>query len=377
MSELDSMQAIVKDEELNAEAAANELVTIEGLYFSPGSSRAVAAKLTRRGTVAVIMTLDGHVLNEHQLTQGQLSQPLAKLPYRFNFANGAGFETSQHAAVVAEFADLIPAKQSWLHGLERQWRWALLSLVLVPSLAYVFLSYALPVFAKPLAAQVPKTLLTRLDQQIIEIIDEGLLQPSQASELNDKRLAAAWAKIPDNKDFNLIQRDGGIIGANAFALPGGTIVVTDQLLEVLEHPNEITAVLLHEAAHVRSHHGMRNTIQSLGVAITIAAIVGDVSFLANSILVTAPVILQQTAYSRDFEREADQFAFQQLSKLKIPHSCLGAGLSHLLTAASSGSQNDTEQDVNAGEVSDSWLQYVSTHPAIDERIVSAGGTACE
>ncbi len=99
------------------------------------------------------------------------------------------------------------------------------------------------------------------------------------------------------------------LGPNAFALPGGTIVVTDEMLQLLAGRDDVLlGVLGHELGHVRRRHGMRLLVQAtlIGTAASIAW--GDFS----AVLAAAPALLGQSAYSRDFEREADDDAISLL-----------------------------------------------------------------
>lgn len=386
-----------------------------GKFFYAGSSTSYDALLIRCDNECIISTRCCTRLARHPIDQTEISEPIGKLPYRFSFSDGAVFETQQHHCVEQQYC-VGSQGCSWIHRLEQNWRWALLCLALIPVLAFCFLNYAVPVIAKPLAAKVPNLLKNKLDQQVLESIDGGWLGDSKANDDNNQRLKAAWAKVPNRDNYTLLQRDGKFMGANAFALPGGTIVVTDQLLETLPNINEITAVLAHEAGHVANNHGVRNIIQATGVAATLSAIIGDVSWLAESILITAPTVLQQTAYSRDLEREADLFAYQQLQAIDIEPSCLGAGLSHLVeahdqklaeemaesqaaeashdaattsssepttsTANTASNSNDIEdkrdrkQKIKDALKQQKWFDYLSTHPAIQERIEQSGGTHC-
>lgn len=364
-----------------------------GKFYYAGSSRSYEALLVRSGEECIVSTRCCTRLARHPLQDTDISEPIGHLPYRFSFSDGAVFETQQHGCVEQQYYQQQCAS-SWVHKIEQNWRWAVFALCLIPILAYAFLNYAMPVIAKPLAEKIPQVLKHRLDQQVLESIEDGWLMPSKASAEKSAKLQAAWAKIPNTESFTLLQRDGGVMGANAFALPGGTIVVTDQLLDILINENEITAVLAHEAGHVHHNHGMRNIIQALGVAATLSAIIGDVSWLAESILITAPTILQQTAYSRDLEREADSFAYQQLQDIGVQASCLGAGLSHLVAShqsrlkSSKTAQQDKTQDPATDQTASKtekiktkikeqrWFDYFSTHPATEERILQSGGTEC-
>ena len=65
---------------------------------------------------------------------------------------------------------------------------------------------------------------------------------------------------PDH-DIRIVFRKGGRLGPNAFALPGGTIIFTDEMIMLSEHDDELLAVLIHEIGHVVHRNGMRTIIQ--------------------------------------------------------------------------------------------------------------------
>ena len=341
---------------------------------------------------------NGTQLASYAFGEFGISDPLGNLPYRFDFVDGGSFTTSENHRVEQLFKRNSRQFRWLIHRLEGSWRWVTLAVILLPVLVLVFLEYGLPVIAKPIAKQIPEAVLDKLDQQVLESLDEEeWMLPSQASYTGNRVLSEAWAQLPNSAEYNLQQRDGGMFGANAFALPGGTIVVTDQLLEVLKSREQILAVLSHEAGHVELQHGVRNIIQALGIAAVFAAVIGDVSWLAESIVVTAPTLLQQMSYSRDFEREADGFAVKQLEQLGVPVSCLGASLQNIMqahgqiqTKKENHQQASHEQEQEPSPDRDtssnkkpsqnneqkSWFDYLSTHPATEERIASMGGDSC-
>ena len=108
-------------------------------------------------------------------------------------------------------------------------------------------------------------------------------------------------------------RDKGM-GPNAFALPGGTIVVTDELVELLDDNDDaVLGVMAHELGHVEHRHGMRLFVQSSLLGVLTGWVLGDFSGLMG----TAPVVLGRAAYSRDAAREADAAAVALLKASRI------------------------------------------------------------
>lgn len=105
--------------------------------------------------------------------------------------------------------------------------------------------------------------------------------------------------------LKLIFRDGGKISANALALPGGTIVVTDQLVRLAQSDDEIAGVLAHEIGHVEERHSLQQIYRALGITALLALVGGDSAQLVHDAINQAAV-LQTFAYSREFEYAADK-----------------------------------------------------------------------
>jgi len=112
-------------------------------------------------------------------------------------------------------------------------------------------------------------------------------------------------------------RGGGDIGANAFALPDGTVVFTDEIVHLAHNDDELLAVFAHEIGHVKYRHGLRATIQGSVLSFAVGMLVGDVSAAAD-MLAALPLLLTTSSYSRDFEREADANSLVFLDAHNIP-----------------------------------------------------------
>ena len=103
---------------------------------------------------------------------------------------------------------------------------------------------------------------------------------------------------------------------NAFALPGGIIVLNSGLILSAESANEVLGVLAHEISHVTQQHGIRNIISTAGTYLIIQAALGDASGIVATLASAAPLLIRQQ-YSRDFESEADFLGFELLKKANI------------------------------------------------------------
>ena len=216
------------------------------------------------------------------------------------------------------------------------------------------------------------------------VFKASALPPERQEHLRGlfSQLTAAGT-VPAKVEF----RDGNWIGANAFALPGGVVVITDQLEAVLKDDDRIVAVLAHEIGHLEHRHGARHILQDSITALFAAALLGDVSQIGG-LVATIPALVTHTANSRDFEREADGFAYALLRKTGRSPRLLGEALAalekHDHDRARSRSDScheplekqpdDTPESTDASAdrpSSAGSLRYLSTHPATEERIKAA------
>jgi Zn-dependent protease with chaperone function len=115
--------------------------------------------------------------------------------------------------------------------------------------------------------------------------------------------------------------------ANAFAYPGGTVIVTDGLLAKCSD-DEVAAILAHEIGHIVHRHGLRQSFRSSGLTLvlgTLASEMGSVSLSTSGL----PRRIADTRYSRDFEEEADAFAIELLLAHKRQPKLLGQCLQRI------------------------------------------------
>lgn len=92
---------------------------------------------------------------------------------------------------------------------------------------------------------------------------------------------------------------------NAFALPGGTIMVTTGLLHTAGSSEEIAGVLAHEVGHVIRRHSMRQQAGALGI-VSLVGLAAETDGGAPAALATGSALLMGMGHSREYEREADK-----------------------------------------------------------------------
>jgi predicted Zn-dependent protease len=100
---------------------------------------------------------------------------------------------------------------------------------------------------------------------------------------------------------------------NAFALPGGTIVLLDGLTGALTD-DQVIAVVGHELGHVVHRHTMQRLVRQMSMLALASVVLGDISGIAAA----ASAGFQDLHYTRDAEREADAFALEFLRRGQVP-----------------------------------------------------------
>lgn len=135
---------------------------------------------------------------------------------------------------------------------------------------------------------------------------------------------------------------------NAIALPGGRIYLFRALLERSESPDEIAGVLGHEIGHVVNRDSLRKLIQSGGTSYLLGLLFGDVT--GGGAIVLASQMLVETAYSREAEATADDFAARIMVALGRPAHPMALLLKRI-------DGNETRLPA-----------FLSTHPVTDQRL---------
>jgi Zn-dependent protease with chaperone function len=154
---------------------------------------------------------------------------------------------------------------------------------------------------------------------------------------------------------------------NAFAIPGGIIVVNSGLLKKADSPNELAAVLAHEVQHVEQKHALKNMINSAGIAAIVLVVLGD----ANAVVMLMAHQVSAQYFNRQIESEADLKGLQLLHKKNIDPAGMvsffkkmDAGF--ITDKAEAKAKPKAEQDADAEE--SEVASWFSSHPDTVSRI---------
>ncbi|MBP6250535.1 MAG: M48 family metallopeptidase [Leptothrix sp. (in: Bacteria)] len=239
----------------------------------------------------------------------------------------------------------------------------LVALALLAAVGWAGYRHGLPGLAGVLLQWVPPELEQRIGRATLEGMDAESLAPSNLPDARrqalEARVNAAGQRTPAPVNHRLEwrrSRDGKTPGPNAFALPGGTVVVTDELVQLLEGADDaLLGVIGHELGHVQHRHGMRLLTQTGLLALAVGTVVGDYT----SLITGAPLLLAQSDYSREFEREADDAAITLLQ---------ANGLSPLVMLTLFERLATLPEHRQAQESAKGWGIAIASHPPDEERI---------
>jgi Zn-dependent protease with chaperone function len=274
-------------------------------YFDGTSARPIPARLCRDGK-RLWLEADGRVLaiDARRVDWPERRRHGARVAH---LPDGGSLHGHDAAAWDA-FVHAAGQGESWVVRAQQNWRATLAATLLLIGLLAGSYLWGLPLASRAALAFIPERIDSAVGEAAWAGIEGRWLQPSRLPAADQQRLRDAFARAveradpADTRPAYTLRFHRSRLGPNAFALPGGTIVVTDELVELLKGRDDvILGVLAHELGHVRERHGMRMLVQVTLLGTITAAALGDFS----SVLAGAPALLGQLAYSRDAEREAD------------------------------------------------------------------------
>lgn len=329
---------------------------IAGRYFDGRTAAGVEASL-EFGADGAVRVHGAAAPISFLLAEVKISERIGNITRRIAFPDGGVFETQDNDAIDrARDALGLQRGSSLVHWLESRWHIAVASLVAVVVLSMAFVHWGVPAVANWAANVMPTEVDRAIGSGTLDILDRVAFEPSELPNERRQELRGRFINmttpLTDGHEYQLEFRHGGMIGANAFALPSGIIVMTDELVELSKNDDELVSVLAHEVGHVRGRHALRQMLQVAGVSSLAVALLGDVSSISG-VLAAAPALLH-AKYSRDFEREADSFAKIWLRENGIAESNFDAILCRI--SGSHGAEKDEDR-----------FDYFASHPSTTER----------
>ena len=236
----------------------------------------------------------------------RVDERLGRAPRRLRFKDGTFCEVRDLDALDT-LLSLTAHRDGWVDRMQRHLQWVLISIVVCVMLAVVAYKWGLPWAAAEGAYRLPPAIGKALSVQTLKILDGGILLPSKIAEERQQALSAEFhgLRLPEGgtSDSTLLFRGSPQLGANAFTLPDGTIIVLDDLITSIGDDQQTLAVLAHELGHAHGRHALQLLLQSSAVGAFWTLYIGDISQL----LAVAPAAVVQARNSQALERQADDY----------------------------------------------------------------------
>jgi Zn-dependent protease with chaperone function len=289
---------------------------IEATYFDGRSTLRQPVVLAMKKRVVGVRGADGFQRVE-RLSHMDVSEKLLHAPRILRFADGAFVEVSDSRLdrLLAENGYRDP----WVVRWQQNWPMSLFALVVLFAVLIVGYQWGLPWAADRVAQHLPASVEQKIGDQELKMLDGRMFGPTRLDPVQRERLQRMFGELQqpraEKTSYRIEFRDSRI-GPNAFALPNGVIVMTDQMVEVAGNDQALLGVLCHELGHLQRRHSLRHILQALGIGAMVNVMFGDVS----AVLTALPTFLLDKKYSRDFEREADQYAIDMMQENDLPLS---------------------------------------------------------
>jgi beta-barrel assembly-enhancing protease len=195
------------------------------------------------------------------------------------------------------------------------------------------------------------------DRIFVQFENDGTILANSAWESSVSNITTRLLPVIEKSGYEFkfhLKQDTNI---NAFAIPGGHVVILTGLLEHADSAEEVAGVLAHEIAHVTRRHSLRNIIKSAGLLVLLEALLGDASGLFGMAAETSHYLAKQK-FSRDFEREADDTGWSYLVEANIDPRGLAHFFQKLQRVAADSGMAEMETS----------LSLINTHPTSQDRI---------
>lgn len=266
---------------------------------------------------------------------------------------------NQHPEILSS---LKAAKRHHING------WLLIAAVCLLVLALpTFLLFRMDVVSHMVARQVPAEWEQSLgDSTLAQYkIGQEFMAEEKANTLLDPLTSVLVTALPSDRyeyQFHIVKNST----INAFALPGGNIVIHSELILKADNAEELLGVVAHEMMHIENQHGIRNVIGAAGIYVVIGALFGDVSGIMAVISSATPILLN-SSYSRRFESEADRDGLFLLNEAGVRPEGIVSFFT-TLQEEEAKRLDEVIEDKKTQQTMKDVMGYISSHPATEKRI---------
>lgn len=246
-----------------------------------------------------------------------------------------------------------------------QFRPRLFAFILIAIMCiYGLYKVSIPIFVDIAVYATPDQIPLALGKSTLETLNRTILSSSEILKQRQNEVSAIFTRLTQVADKNpdrfhlYFKKASEKFGSNAFALPDGSVVITDALITFARNDDAMIAgVLAHEIGHVEYKHSLRQIYYAAGISTLIMFVTGDMGEFLETILTQGSVLLS-LSYSRASEAEADRFGVILMAKTGYDPQGLIRFFEKLAK-----DYHDPEEEENEPSIFD-------THPAEKERIAA-------
>jgi len=297
---------------------------IAGIWRERGKAagRDCRLRVLSDGTASLWSALDGSKIAEAPFRSLDISDRIGSIPRRLTLPDGSVFETRDNNGIDRLRDRHLGKAGGFIHGLEAFRPRLLIFVAVTIALCVAVYRYAVPVLVEVAVYVTPPVVNDVIGKSVMTTLDQLVFEETKLSDDKRKALSTAFDRLaaftPNGKAaketggppaYTLNFRQGGEIGPNAFALPDGTVVVTDELVDLAKDDEMILGVLAHELGHVDHGHTLRQLYRAAGITALIMLIGGDIGSATEDVL-TQGAALVSLSYSRGAEAEADRYSVE-------------------------------------------------------------------
>lgn len=259
----------------------------------------------------------------------------------------------------------------WVAHWPTRLRWVMVSLASMVTLVTVMVLWGIPWLAVQSVPFIPVWVDAKVGDAALATVDAQWLKPSTLPPSRQAALRERFAQLVSSQTgqtmpaYTLYFRGKGM-GANAFALPGGNMVLTDDLVELVDGDERVlVGVLAHELGHVHYRHGMQSVVHVSALGVLAGMFLSDFSTLMAGV----PVALGRASYSRQAERQADAYSAQMLRNASISPAVMNVLFEKFeQRQITQSKQSQTNLEKGADALVKSIPIAFASHPADAERV---------
>ena len=290
-------------------------MSLPGNYLD-GRSQVGKAVMLQRNVHHLVFT-DGVHTHRYAARDVSFQPGRAGRPDRLQLPDGGVIEVAC-AYQCQQLTGRLPLAARLLDGLRRSWPQLRLGglLLIVAACGFAYRN-GLPWLGSEAVRRTPPAVEQAMASATLGLLEKtSALRPSRLPDSQQQALQQQLQQlVPGNSPYryHLQLVDARELGPDIIPLPGGQIILTDQLVHSARSPLELQVMLAHAVGHIEARHGLRGLIRSGGVSLAVNLLGGD----RSTLLAVAPILLADMRYPADFEAEADRFARHALGAASL------------------------------------------------------------